>query len=451
MKQSRALAAMFLRRITASGIKEAEIYHTASDRLEVNGHECRITGLNRSSSEGIAVRVCIDGKIGSSYTENVSKEGVDHALMLAQQQIPILPPDPDNVLYPGSRVSFTPWEDLHQLASVPIEAKKDLVIKLEEAARALDKRIVHVPQVRYLESHDTVTVVNSYGMKKSEQRGYCAAALHTAAGKGKQVQSWKVTAADTSFYELSALRIAQEAVLGVLEKLNPQGIDSGEYPVVFSQDAASKLLGAFFNSPYSHIFGDQVKQGRSRFAGHIGRRAASEAVTIYDNPRGSSLFSRSFDDEGFPTKNTMFIFEGILKGFAHSMYSARHFKTSPTGHGMRGGASLSVSTGLHAPCLSNGEHELEDLFDLCGKGVYITELGGLHAGINPMTGDFSLSAGGFHIEKGKQKKSVGRCIVSGNFFDLLTMVQAAAGDRRMDRLLRFSSPSLLVSKLSVSG
>ncbi len=451
MNEQKKLSAMLLRRIGASKLDEAELYHQESRDLDISAFEQEITGFTRSRREGLGARVQSGGRIGSSFTEEMHRKAIDQALQRASEQLEHLPADPAQVLYPGDRVLFDVSRENPGLSLIPVEQKKEFVLKLERAARSMDKKILNVPQARYVESQWAVTVVNGRGMKKIQLGSWCGAFLQVTAGNSKQVHSYSVSAADTSFYELSPLRLAQEAAAGALEKMNPKGIESGTYPVVFSQDTASRLLGAFIGAGRSHFFGENVQKGRSRFAGRLQQSIASPLFTVYDNPGGSSIFSRSFDDEGFPAGKLVLVHQGILKAFAHSIYSAKMAGTSPTGHSMRSGYSGVVSTGLHAPCLTNGEQELEELFDICGEGIYITELEGLHAGLDPLTGDFSLSARGFRIEKGKLGKPVGQCIAAGNFFDLISSIKGKSGDRRENTFQRFSSPAVLVSSLWISG
>ncbi len=451
MKKRRAQAKMFLGRLERSNLSSAEVYYRETRGLDISGYDQQITGIRSYTEEGLSVRTEDGNRIGSSFTELTDRKHLEQALAQAAEQVQYLPPDTGHVLYPGDRELFDDDCSSRELEQIPAERKQDFVLKLERAARALDAKVLSVPTSRYLESHQVITIVNSRGMKKVQRFSSCAALIQVSAGNTRQVHSGSYAVADRVFYHLSPLRIAQEAVMRAVEKMNPRSIDSGTYPVVFSPEAASQLLGAFFLSPYAPWFAENVMKGRSPLAGKIGEQVASPEVTIYDHPEGSSLYARKFDDEGVKTRKLILLQQGVLKEFAHSVYAASRLGTSPTGHGLRASFMAPVVTGLHAPCLTNGEHDLEELFDLCGSGVYITELDGLHAGVDVLTGNFSLSAGGFQIAEGKQKKSVGKCVAAGNIFELLEDIAAKGSDRREDSLQRFSSPSLLVKRLSISA
>ncbi len=82
-----------------------------------------------------------------------------------------------------------------------------------------------------------------------------------------------------------------------------------------------------------------------------------------------------------------------------------------------------------------------------GEGLYVTEVSGLHAGANPVTGDFSLSSKGFQIQDGKKGAPVKNFTVSGNFFSLLRQMEQTGSDLDFVN----GTPSVLVREISVAG
>ena len=86
--------------------------------------------------------------------------------------------------------------------------------------------------------------------------------------------------------------------------------------------------------------------------------------------------------------------------------------------------------------------------------MYIDSLGGLHAGANAITGDFSLQSGGFMIENGVKTVPVKSFTVAGNFFDLLKNITALADNSQLPSAMgmtAFGAPTVLVEGLSVAG
>ena len=100
--------------------------------------------------------------------------------------------------------------------------------------------------------------------------------------------------------------------------------------------------------------------------------------------------------------------------------------------------------------LKPGKKSLEELFKDVGDGVFITEVSGLHAGLNPQSGNFSLQSTGFMIENGKKGKPLDLITVSGNLLDIFQDVLEVGNDTYVSPS-GVSAQSLLIKKIVVSG
>jgi PmbA protein len=104
--------------------------------------------------------------------------------------------------------------------------------------------------------------------------------------------------------------------------------------------------------------------------------------------------------------------------------------------------------------LENGDMTEEELLAKANEGVYITDLSGLHAGANAISGDFSLQSAGFMIHGGKKCEYVKSFTVAGNFYDLLKNIVALANNCQLPSATgstAFGSPTVLVEGLSIAG
>ena len=97
-----------------------------------------------------------------------------------------------------------------------------------------------------------------------------------------------------------------------------------------------------------------------------------------------------------------------------------------------------------------GKKSQEELFKDVNNGVYITDVSGLHAGLNPRSGNFSLQSTGYLIENGKRGRGLDIITVSGNLVDLFNSIEEVGSDSKL-----FSSatecPSVVIKKIAVSG
>ncbi len=159
--------------------------------------------------------------------------------------------------------------------------------------------------------------------------------------------------------------------------------------------------------------------------------------------------SAAFDGEGSACRTKAVIENGVLKTLLHNRKTARKAGTESTGNARR-----SVSSPVQvAPTnffFTPGEKDLAGLLADMGEGLLITELGGLHAGANPISGDFSLIAKGFRVKDGKQGAPVEQVTIAGNFYQLLKDIRAVGSDLEF-KGSGIGAPSVDAGTIHVSG
>ncbi|MGD9346130.1 MAG: metallopeptidase TldD-related protein, partial [Candidatus Aminicenantes bacterium] len=99
--------------------------------------------------------------------------------------------------------------------------------------------------------------------------------------------------------------------------------------------------------------------------------------------------------------------------------------------------------------LKPGNKKPEEIVGGIKDGFYLTEAFGLHAGINDVTGDFSLPVAGFKIEKGQKTYPIRGVTIGGNLFEFLKSV-----DQIGDDLTWFQStgcPTFSVESIKIGG
>ena len=85
-----------------------------------------------------------------------------------------------------------------------------------------------------------------------------------------------------------------------------------------------------------------------------------------------------------------------------------------------------------------------------GSGIVITEVSGLHAGANPISGDFSLLAKGYTVENGRKGQPVEQITVAGNFYTMLKNIRAVGSDLEFPGS-PVGSPSVDVGEMNIAG
>jgi regulator of protease activity HflC (stomatin/prohibitin superfamily) len=95
-----------------------------------------------------------------------------------------------------------------------------------------------------------------------------------------------------------------------------------------------------------------------------------------------------------------------------------------------------------------------EAFEKAADGIYVTGIKGLHAGANPITGDFSVESEGFLIKDGKKAGPVKSFTVAGNFFELLKKIDSLSNEVKWGipgGFTVFGSPDVLLRDMSVAG
>ncbi len=224
-------------------------------------------------------------------------------------------------------------------------------------------------------------------------------------------------------------------------------VPSGTYRALIDAKCMPDLLGVF-----SGIFSaESAQKGMSLLAGKEGEIIASEAVTLMDDPLLEGGYaSRPFDDEGVASRTKAVIEKGKLTTLLHNLKTARKAGVPSTGNAARAGYAGSVNISPTNFYLAPGEKSKEELMRDIGNGLVITEVSGLHAGANPISGDFSLIAQGYTLKDGKKDQPVEQITVAGNFYQLLKNIRAVGSDLTFPGS-SIGSPTVDVGEVSVAG
>ena len=241
---------------------------------------------------------------------------------------------------------------------------------------------------------------------------------------------------------MNAQKLAQDCREEALCNLGAGRMRSGATPVVIKNSAMGDLLSTF-----SGIFSaDNAQKGISLLAGREGETIASACVTITDDPLLPwGLGSSPFDREGAATRTKNVVEGGVLKTLLHNRQTAKKAGVKTTGNAA-GGGRVAPSNLFIAP----GTLPAGDLLRNMGDGLYLTEVSGLHAGANPISGDFSLLARGFEIKGGERVRAVEQFTVAGNFYQLLRDILSVGSDLHFEGS-PIGSPTVAVRSLSVAG
>lgn len=433
------------------GFSEMEIYYSADRNTTVRVFGGEIDSYNIAEKAGLSFRGMIGGKMGYSYTEKIDADSIDLLLQGARENAELIEADEKEELFAGSESYVDLPLHSEALANVPSELVIDTALRLEQATKGADPRIDMVNYCMVIKEESETTIINTKGLDvhKSGTIGFAyASAVAKEEGDIATGAHHSLTKRDLA--ELNVDELAKTAAHEAVSKLKAQSIESDYYPIILRNNTAAVLLNAFSTC----FAADQAEKGLSLLQGRLGEQVAGSNITIIDDPHlPDGPGSTPFDAEGMATSKHDVIRAGQLVTFLHNLKSAKKAGVESTGNAMKTTYRSTVTISPNNLYVSPGEASLDELIQGMERGLLLIELQGVHAGVNKVSGDFSLACLGHLIENGKIVRAVNQITVSGNFFEMLNQVEAIGSDLRFEGFGQGAcgSPSLKIKSLSISG
>lgn len=429
------------------GFEDMEVYYQKNKSFNVKIFESEIINYSISEQEGLSFRGLFDKKMGYAYTEKVDESSVEMLIKEAKVNAEIIDSDDEEFIFEGSKEYKKVNSYNEDLEKVSTEKKIELAFALEKETKELDPRVDTVDPCMYSESFSESIIVNSKGLELEDRSNLAFLYVGVKVKEDEDIKTsggYKIT---NDFNEFDVKEIAKEAVDEAISTLGAKPMPSGDTKIVLRNDVSADLLESF-----TSIFSaEAVQKDLSRLKGKLETKIANELITIVDDPfRENGIASTGFDSEGVATKYKKLIDKGVLKTFLHSLKTAKKDGVEPTGNGFKGYKS-SISIGPTNMYIEPSKLSFDDMIRDIDNGLLVTEVQGLHSGLNSISGDFSLSAYGFIIENGKVGRPVNQITIAGNYFDMLNDVEAIGSDLKFAMPGAIGSPSLKIKKLSVAG
>lgn len=411
-----------------------EVYVARGTETEVRAYEGAVESLTSADSSGVGLRVLVESPAGEGSQAGFAWAGsldptvIAAALADARDNARFATPDPNVALAEPDGVTAVEldlWDE--GVASTPMEEKIALALELERATRAADTRVRQVSSADYSDSRTEVALASTTGISSTRRRTTAFLAVDAIAGEGDETQTGTGFTVGRGPSGLVPHEAMDDAVRRATRMLGARKVQSSHCTVVFDPRVVSTLLGVVATA----LSGEAVVKGRSFFAGRIGESVAAAAVTLVDDPTDERAFTASsYDGEGLASRRNVLIADGRLRMFVYDTVSARRAGTASTGSAVRGGFAGTPSAGCRALVLAPGAKSQEEILATVGDGFYVQSVTGVHSGVNPVSGDFSVGAEGLLIEGGALGRPVREVTVASTLQRMLQSVVEIGGDLR---------------------
>jgi TldD protein len=380
----RDLCAAAVAAATAAGAEYADARVVLKREQFVATKNGRVDRMTDAESEGIGVRVLVNGAWGFACDRRLTDEGAQNAATRActfaraaagRHSRALAPVEPHRARH-ESAVDHDPF-------GVSLADKVDLCLRADAALQG-DDVIVRQVMVRARREHKLL--LSSEGTEVEQILTECGAGMDCAASRDGvfQVRSYPSahigSSCQSGWEYVDGLRLVEEATrvaeqAAALVRADP--CPSGITDVVLDGDQVALQVHESVGHPteLDRVYGTEASYAGTSFLkphdlGSL--EYGSQHMNITADPTtGGGLGSFGFDDEGVPAEPTPVVEEGRLTGFLTSRETAARIGAGIGGSMRADGWNrmpLVRMTNLH---IEPGEGTLDDLISGVDDGVYM--------------------------------------------------------------------------------
>jgi len=411
---------------------EARYFEQRSNSISVENGVAR--ALSFGILRGIGVRVIVNDRWGFASTNIVTKPSAKKVLKDAigsakaitaqtgeEARIVEVEPSVDTVIHDVKIKS----ED------VSPEEKTKRMLEIEEAARSFSNRVKDT-FVAYRDIVTRVAVCNSFGTMVEEVTPRTYVRCRVIAKEGENMQEGYENIGNVAGYELVenieienfSLKAAKKAVSLLSARPPPRGT----YTVVVDP----KVGGLFIHEAFGHNSeGDLVFAGQSIISDKIGRKIASNLVTIIDDPTKIGFGHFKYDHEGTEAKPHLLVKDGVLMGFLHSLESAAKVGGKPEGSARAASHHYPPIVRMSNTYLAPRDMSLEEILEDIDYGLYLA--GSQYGYVECQKGQFTCKVEeAWLIERGELTEHLRDVAISGLTLEALKNISAVGRDFKMN-------------------
>ena len=425
----------------------------------------RLKTADYSRNSGFGLRGVSGEATGFAHANDISAA----AIARAGETLRLLDPATALKAPPPPRTNRHLYTADSPLDLVPFTEKVALLEKIDAVARAKDPRVAQV-SASLLASWSVVEIVRPDGFTARDIRPLVRLNVSIVAEQNGRRETGSYGFGgrylyDDLFDEGRWMHAVDEAVRQALVNLDSIPAPAGECTVLLGPGWPGVLL----HEAVGHgLEGDFNRKGTSAFSGRIGERVAAPGVTVVDDgsiraPNGGGRRgSLSIDDEGTPTRETVLIEDGILKGYMQDRLNARLMGVEPTGNGRRESYEHAPMPRMTNTFMRGGSDDPAELLSRVKDGIYATSFGG--GQVDLTSGKFVFACTeAYKVENGKVVAPIKGATLIGDGPTVLTRVTGIGNDMALDQGVGVcgkggqsvpagvGQPTLLIAGITVGG
>lgn len=428
--------------------EQMEVAVASGRSTTVKVYDGEVESYTSADSSGAGVRIIVDGREGFASAGTLDRGILGDLVHDARENASFAEPDeyagiaaPDGV----EAVPVDSWRD--EVLALTAEDRIATALGLEERVRRSHPAITGVRTVAHSDAAGAAALASSNGIRAADRSTSVNSYAQALAEDGDRTQTGFGWHAARSPGQLDLDHVVERAVGRATGLIGASKPASATVDLVLDPYLAATVVGLVAGT----LGGDRIVKKRSPFVGREGEMVAAPLLTVHDDATDpASLGAESTDGEGLACRPVPLITGGVLAGYLWDTYNARKAGTASTGSAIRGTRGL-PNPGAHALAVAAGDGgSLDDLLASTSVGVYVFSLAGLHSGVNPISGDFSVGVEGRMIRDGSLAEPIGECTIGSTLQRLLLGIRAVGSDRT-HLPSGVATPSMVIEGVRLSG
>ena len=276
--------------------------------------------------------------------------------------------------------------------------------------------------IGYSDKDQRVMIANTEGLYTEDRRTACRLRMRATmeGNDGKLLSRWQDYVQPFGFEGMrdtgEATAFAKDFLDRMAVSLKAEPIRSCTVPVVLEAGSCGTFWHECCGHPLESI---AIASGSSEFCGQLGKKVASDKVTLLDDGTLPGMYgSEAVDDEGTPTRRNLLIEQGVLKGYLCDRMGGRRLGMQSTGNGRKQDYTYAPTSRMTNTFLAPGTDDEEEMIRDIDRGLFVTGCGGGAGGR-----EFSIElTEGWWIENGKLVHPVSGLTLNGRGMEVIKLV-----------------------------
>jgi TldD protein len=411
------------------GAEYAEVRAQKLSKTMLILKEGRVEAAKQGIENGAALRVLMNGawgfaSVGALNFETLT-EAISDACKMAKAtssrlKTPIKLVETKAI---EDKVVAKPREDPSKIS---IEDKINTTSKINNIILSYNNHIKGCT-IDYLDLTGTSYFINNEGTYIEQDKLYVWSRILATAKQADAFTYSREEIGSTAGYEIFnketpeivGERLAKRAV----EQLKAKPPKGGTFPAILG----TNVVGVFAHEAFGHLAEADLTLSSSILLDKLGKKIASNVVTIYDDGTIDGAFgSFKYDDEGVPAQKTLLIKNGVITGLMHNRETAQKLNAKPTGNARAEDFRVEPIIRMRNTLIEPKDHSFEELVEGIKTGYYFKSFRGGQANLD---GTFQVGIQeAYEITKGELGEPTRNASISGNTLETLLKVDAIGKD-----------------------